>query len=304
MTIGDFMPIYERNHVAFLKTAKAATRRLNRHIGRLAAHELGELTRLQVMDWFHGIAKAESPIVANHALESLHGFYVKAEDWGVFDGKNPAARIKKFPERSRERFIQTHEMPYLMASIQEEMPRTEVYFLTLLLTGARRDEARTMKWQDLDLERALWHKPTTKTGVPHTIPLPAHLLVRLRALPRINEWVFPSEPNNKNHNQPGQWSGTAIQHAWRRIRARVGLKDVRIHDLRRTAASWLAIDGANLPVIQSMLNHTSLSSTQVYARLSIAPVRQALDAQAERILAPVPAALPAPEERVLMEWPG
>jgi hypothetical protein len=80
---------------------------------------------------------------------------------------------------------------------------------------------------------------------------------------------------------------------------------------RRTAASWLAINGSNLPVIQSMLNHKSLSSTQVYARLSMAPVRLALDDQAERMLGipaqPPPATLMAPPiaapvER--MEWPG
>jgi len=86
----------------------------------------------------------------------------------------------------------------------------------------------------------------------------------------------------------------------RRRSPRVGLQDVRIHDLRRTAASWLAINGSNLPVIQQMLNHRSLSSTQVYARLSVAPVRLALDDQAERMLGPV--SVVAPEQ--VQEWPG
>jgi integrase len=158
-----------------------------------------------------------------------------------------------------------------------------------------------MQWKDLDLDRALWHKPTTKTGVPHTIPLPAQLVTRLRQLPRINEWVFPSSPNSLNGMRAGLWSGTAVEHAWQKIRRRVGLVDVRIHDLRRTAASWLAINGSNLPVIQQMLNHRSLSSTQVYARLSVAPVRVALDEQATRMLGPVPVMAPEP---VLQEWPG
>jgi hypothetical protein len=91
---------------------------------------------------------------------------------------------------------------------------------------------------------------------------------------------------------------------------------VRIHDLRRTCASWLAINGSNLPVIQSILNHRSLSSTQVYARLSVAPVRLALDDQAERMLGPVTAPVPElvqpsasiartlPSEVYQTEWPG
>jgi hypothetical protein len=91
---------------------------------------------------------------------------------------------------------------------------------------------------------------------------------------------------------------------------------VRIHDLRRTCASWLAINGSNLPVIQSILNHRSLSSTQVYARLSVAPVRLALDDQAARMLGPVTAPVPElvqpsasiartlPSEVYQTEWPG
>lgn len=165
-----------------------------------------------------------------------------------------------------------------------------------------------MQWTHVDLEKGLWHKPTTKTGVPHTVPLPARLLELLQRFPRINEWVFPSEPNNKNQHQSRQWAVTCVEHAWRKIRARIGLNDVRIHDLRRTTASWLAIDGANLPVIQRVLNHSSLTSTQVYARLSIAPVRQALDQQAERILAtvapPPPLALGVDQTEQAQEWPG
>jgi integrase len=86
----------------------------------------------------------------------------------------------------------------------------------------------------------------------------------------------------------------------------VGLNDVRIHDLRRTAASWLAIDNTNLPIIQKVLNHSSMTSTQVYSRLSVEPVRQALDQQAERILAtlaPRPALVSPPAMASAGDWP-
>jgi integrase len=73
------------------------------------------------------------------------------------------------------------------------------------------------------------------------------------------------------------------------------------------AASWLAINGSSLPVIQRMLNHTSLTSTQVYARLSVAPVRLALDDQAERMLGPATisvAPMPVMTIEPMQEWPG
>lgn len=308
MTIGDFLTIYERNHVAFLKNHLGTSRRLQKYVGRLGHIELADLKRMQVIEWFHDIAKSNGPHGANLALQQLHAVYVKAADWEIYEGKNPASRIKKFPKHSRERFVQTNEMPYLLASIMEANLRDQGYFLTLLLTGCRRDEARLMQWKDVDLEGGLWHKPTTKTGVPHTVPLPARLLDVLKCFPRVNEWVFPSAPNNKNKHQSRQWSVVCVEQAWRKIRERVGLNDVRIHDLRRTAASWLAIDNTNLPIIQKVLNHSSMTSTQVYSRLSVEPVRQALNQQAERILgtlAPAPALLPGVEsiDRA-QEWPG
>lgn len=80
---------------------------------------------------------------------------MKAADWELYDGKNPAARVKKFSKHSRERFVQSHEIPWLLKALADEMPQIETFFLCLLLTGARRDEGRLIKWAHLDLDRTL-----------------------------------------------------------------------------------------------------------------------------------------------------
>lgn len=312
MTIGELLVTYEQNHVLNLKDWRGISRRLQRYIAPWASLALDELTKMQVVQWHQEIGRTRGRTAANQALQSLRALYAKAHEWELYDGKNPADRVKKFPKHSRERFVQSHEMPWLLHSIEEELPRTATFFLCLLLTGARRDEARLMQWKDLDLDRALWHKPTTKT-TPHTIPLAAPLVARLEQLPRVCAYVFPANPNPQNGMQAGVWCVTACEHAWGRIRRRAGLPDVRIHDLRRTAASWLSINGSNIQVIAAMLNHKSLTSTQIYARLSVAPIRLALDDQAERMLGP--AAVPTtgpPQPTMVMaasgeerdEWPG
>ena len=154
----------------------------------------------------------------------------------------------------------------------------------------------------------------TKNGTSHTIPLAEILIQRLQQLPRPTVWVFPSRPNGKNGGQAGQRCRTAVRWMWERVRRRAGLPDVHIHDLRRTAASWLAINGESLPVISQMLNHKSLACTAVYARLSVAPVRHALNGNAERMLGPVLAPMNLqPQQTMVMaaacmeergEWPG
>jgi integrase len=72
--------------------------------------------------------------------------------------------------------------------------------------------------------------------------------------------------------------------AWNRIRARAGLKDVRIHDLRRTLGSWQAAGGTSLPIIGKGLGHKSLASTGVYTRLNLDPVRESMEMATKAML--------------------
>ena len=313
MTIGELIVLYEQNHVVNLKAPRNISRLLARYIAPWSAIALGELTRMQVIQWHQEIGRTRGFIGANQALQQLHALYAKAEDWELYDGKNPADRIKKFPRQSRARFLQAHEMPVVLQVLSQERPQVETFFLCLLLTGCRVGELRAAKWMDLDLEQGLWHKPTTKNGTAHTVPLAEILIPRLQQLPRPTPWIFPSRSNGKNGGQAGQWSRTAVRYLWERLRRKMNLPDVRIHDLRRTAASWLSINGSNIQVISAMLNHKSLASTQVYARLSVEPVRVALNEQATRMLGlgpvPVPPPLPqipvwSPSRDERETWPG
>ena len=75
-----------------------------------------------------------------------------------------------------------------------------------------------------------------------------------------------------------------MKRAWDRIRTKAGIQDVRFHDLRRTVGSWLAGNGESLSLIGKVLNHRDVSTTAIYARLNLDPVRQALERQATKML--------------------
>lgn len=64
----------------------------------------------------------------------------------------------------------------------------------------------------------------------------------------------------------------------------MGVADITIHDLRRTLASYMAIDRASLPIIGRALNHKSQSSTEIYARLSQDPVHTAVNKAGSRMM--------------------
>jgi integrase len=202
-----------------------------------------------------------------------------ARDWGMYAGENPATRIQFFPEDSRDRFVQPEELPRLFRAIAEE-PNLYVrsVFITALLTGARRAEILTMQWVDVSLTRAEWRIPQTKAGRPHLLPLSLAVVAALQNLPKVNgnPYVFPGE-NGAGHLQN-------LKRPWDRIRSVAGLQDVRFHDLRRTVGSWLAGSGESLQLIGKVLNHRDVSTTAIYARLNLNPVRRALERNATKML--------------------
>ena len=111
----------------------------------------------------------------------------------------------------------------------------------------------------------------------HLVPLPKPVLDLLQNLPHVhdNPYAFVGRRNSPLTN---------INKAWSRIRTDAGLQDVRIHDFRRTVGSWLAGSGASLPLIGKVLNHGQPSTTAIYARLDLEPVRVALEKNAQRML--------------------
>ncbi|MBF0143626.1 MAG: site-specific integrase [Magnetococcales bacterium] len=110
-----------------------------------------------------------------------------------------------------------------------------------------------------------------KNKTPLTIPLVPEVVEILSRLKEgaTSERVFPAPKSATGHL-------VEPRKAWERILARAGIVDARIHDLRRTLGSWMAIGGASLPVIGKGLGHKSQATTAIYARLSLDPVREAM----------------------------
>ena len=71
---------------------------------------------------------------------------------------------------------------------------------------------------------------------------------------------------------------------WKRILDKAGLKNLRIHDLRRSLGSWQAATGANLSIIGKTLAHKNVSTTAIYARLNIDPIRESMNKATDAML--------------------
>lgn len=147
-----------------------------------------------------------------------------------------------------------------------------------LLTGARRSNVLAMRWEDISFERAEWRIALTKNGTPQTVTLsPEAVGILGNRMPvETAGYVFPGLGKHGHLVEPIK--------GWKRILERSGIQNLRIHDLRRTLGSWQAKTGASLSIIGKSLNHKSPSTTAIYARLDLDPVRESVERATDAML--------------------
>jgi integrase len=246
-----------------------------------AGRKLSTIKKADVQALHAKVGTKNGRYAANRLLALVRSLFNKGVDMG-FSGSNPAVGIKKFTEEKRDRFLHGDDLRVFFTSLAAE-PNDSLrdYFMVCLLTGARKSNVLTMQWDQVDFATGLWRIPgeNAKAGKPIVIPLVGpvmHLLEARRQSSDGSPWIFPSYGKTGHIVDP--------KSAWKRIIDRAGLKDARPHDLRRSLGSWMAIGGAGLPIVGKMLGHTQPTTTAVYARLSVDPVRQAAEAATSAML--------------------
>lgn len=230
------------------------------------------------------------PASARRAIMALSTCLSWAVDQEII-AANPCARVKKVPQRSRQRFLSEAEAAALFDALNaQEADGTLAKIWAdavrlLLLTGARKTEILALRWAEVDLERSLItlvrerNKTGEKSGEKY-IALNSAACAILAARPRESDYVFPS-PRIEGAG------ATGLQRAWERTRARAGLPDVRLHDMRHSFASFAAASGASLFVIGKALGHAQPVTTARYAHLGRDPVRDLAEGVGKAIMRPV-----------------
>jgi integrase len=202
--------------------------------------------------------------------------------------KNPADNIPLYPDaKNMERFLTADDAQRLFTALeQSEAPMLKNIVAMLLLTGARKNEVLHARWSDFDFVNRLWAIEFNKTGKPRYVPLSDATVTLLQSLPRIDGCEYPFA------NPKTQKPFVQIFWAWDVVRKKVGMPDLRIHDLRHSFASFLVNSGRSLYEVQKILGHTQIKTTQRYAHLAQDTL---LDA-ANIASASVPLALVMPKE--------
>jgi integrase len=273
ITLGELFQRYlERHAKIFKRSWEEDEYQFKRYLERWRNKRLSSVKKSDVQKLHAEIGDKHGHYSANRLLALLHVMFSKAADWG-WTLPNPAHGVKKFKELSRERFIQADELPRFFQALSEEPNQAaRDYILLSLLTGARKANVLAMRWEEISFARNTWTIPITKNGEAHTVPLMQEAITILNARKELidkSSWVFPSNSASGHLEDPKK--------AWLRVLAKAEISNLRLHDLRRSLGSWQAATGANLSIIGKTLAHKNVSTTAIYARLNIDPVRAAME---------------------------
>lgn len=231
---------------------------------------------------FH-LKRRDTPYQANRGVMMLSKMLNLAENWGLRGmNTNPTPRIKRYPEIEKKRYLDEDEQERLGEVLADMLRGGEISryvfaaFYLLLLTGCRLGEIQKLKWDFVT--RTHLELPDSKTG-RRRIPLPRAARDLLNTLERRdgNPFVILGDHGTGHYHD--------LQKPWRKIRARAGLEDVRVHDLRHTYASVAVMNGIDPFMLKEILGHKNLSTTLRYAHLSDDAVQKAAGQIANRLAA-------------------
>ncbi|WP_151706685.1 integrase family protein [Acinetobacter sp. TUM15064] len=148
--------------------------------------------------------------------------------------------------------------------------------LFIMYTGCRRNEAQTLKWENVDMEKGLFVFKDPKNGDDHLLPMGDHLfeIIKQRYELKCNEYVFPGSKMTS-----GAKHISGAQGMLRTIGDQTGI-EISLHDLRRTFATICNNLDYGPYTIKRLLNHRSGARNDVtggYVQVSIKKLRLAMN---------------------------
>lgn len=221
--------------------------------------------------------KLRSPSTVNRYLASISkALAVAVQEWGWIDD-SPMRKVSKPNEAAgRERFLSIEEKDRLLAVCKESYNPFLYPLVSLaILTAMRYGELINLKWNDIDFDLGSITLRETKNGDRRILPLTDSVKAIFKQLPSYQlgatHLIFSSQRQN---NQSGVVS---VRAAFQKALEKANIKEFRWHDLRHTAASYLAMQGATQGELMAILGHRSPHMTRRYAHYSQGHLRKILE---------------------------
>ena len=252
LSLGDVIPQFIELYAKPRNRSWKATERVLAKFAALHARPIGEIKRAEVVHVLDKLVATGMGAGANRALAAIKKVFSWCVDRGAIETNPLAALRPPAKEVSRDRVLTGSEIAACWRAVEDEGFPFEPFAKLIILTGQRRGEVAGMRWSELDLDNATWTIPATrsKNATRHVVPLAPMSVSLLERVPRFagSDLVFTT-------------TGTTPISGFGRLKARFekasGANDWRLHDIRRTVATNMAIMGVQPHIIEAVLNHKS-----------------------------------------------
>lgn len=246
-----------------------------------------------------------TPYVANRAMSLASAIFSwtlkkpeRKEKFGV--AENPVRGVQRYHEDRHEVWLSTEQLKNLQSALNAYSGKEASDVIRLLiLTGAREGEVLNAEWEQFDLPRGIWTKPShhTKQKKIEHVPLSEAALLVLRRMAKHKTGAFLF-PGRQQSQEKAKAARVTIRRPWVQVCKAAGLATeiriqgkrliqgkprellrykptVRIHDLRHTYASHLVSKGQSLHIVGRLLGHTRPETTARYAHVADGALREA-----------------------------
>ncbi|WP_339634566.1 site-specific integrase [uncultured Sneathiella sp.] len=263
-TLADLMVQYRDRVTTKKRGSKVETLRINKFLSHpLCKTKVKFVTPYLIAAYRDERLRAVKGETVRRDLTILsHAFNIAIREWGLPILNNPVSKIEKpKPAKGRERRISKEELDALLRGCEQGRNKYLRYAIQLaVLTGMRRGELLKMKWEHLDRKKNLLLLPTTKNGYSRVIPLCGNAIKVLNII-GVREEGFVLDV-----------SENALRLSWERLRNRVGIKDIRFHDLRHEAISRFFEMGLSLPEVALISGHKEPRMLMRYTHISASSI--------------------------------
>ena len=284
------------DHLSSLRTGDVVAKAVRKLVyPHWADRPISEIRRADINELIRSVKKT-APIGANRLLAYLKKFFGWALDQDLIEA-SPAAAVKRpSKENKRDRVLTELEIRLIWAACDEIGDAFARAVQLLLVTAQRRAEVGGMARSEIDLARRSWTlgRERTKADRAHVVPLSDLAVSIIDKCPAAGPYLLSTGRSGRD-GKPAKISGwgkakeridAAVASIGREIVGREFVPaEWHIHDLRRTAATYMAQAGVDRIVISKILNHAEGGVTGIYDRFRYdSQKRNALDAWSDRLL--------------------
>jgi len=213
--------------------------------------------------------KPRADASVNREMALLSHMLGKGVEWGMLE-TSPFKKGKRLMFKENNHRLRFLSEPEIEALLKACIPHLRPIIETALLTGMRRGELLSLKWEQF--RNGFIYLTETKSGKARQMPINVRLAEVLKEVRRKNhlksEYVFCDSQGRRFYE---------VKRSFTSACRRAGIEEFRFHDLRHTFASRLVVKGASLKAVQELLGHSSLTMTMRYAHLSQEHLRDSVN---------------------------